>query len=65
MLNAFAAKYDDVQVEVHRVSGRAIVSAVVDGAADIGIGFNLDPASGVDVIKIFSDVIAATFDARC
>lgn len=59
VLSQFSLKYADVLVEVTRMPSRLIVPSVVGGDVDIGVGFNLEPAPGVDIIKIYDDVLAA------
>jgi DNA-binding transcriptional LysR family regulator len=59
VLHQFSVKYGDVLVEVIHMPGRLIVPSVAEGEVDIGVGFNLEPAPGVDVVKIYEDVIAA------
>ncbi len=59
VLNQFSVKHRDVLVEIRRMPSRLIVPSVADGEADVGIGFNLGPAPGIDIIKIYEDVIAA------
>lgn len=59
VLNQFSVKYSDVLVEVLHMPARMIVPAVADGTVDVGVGFNLEPAPGIDIVKIYEDVLAA------
>jgi DNA-binding transcriptional LysR family regulator len=59
VLNQFSVKYSDVLVEVLHMPARLIVPAVADGRVDVGVGFNLEQAPGIDIVKIYEDVIAA------
>lgn len=59
VLHQFSVKYSDVRVEVRHMPSRLIVPSVADGEVDIGVGFNLEAAPSVDIIKIYDDVLAA------
>src|SRR5690606_29016040 len=59
VMNQFSVKYSDVLVEVIHMPSRMIVPSVAEGDVEIGVGFNLEPAPGLEIIKIYEDVLAA------
>ncbi|MBS1154992.1 MAG: LysR family transcriptional regulator [Proteobacteria bacterium] len=55
----FHRQHAQIRFEIHRVPSEVIVQSVLEGAVEIGIGFNLVRSPGVEIVHAYTDTLCA------